>query len=108
MDIKFQEELRVHLDRKKYLHENEIKEYSLIISNYCTKQMRTQIKEHPDYQSKILNNHIHFLKSIKTLTHDTVGTQYPIALITEHLACWLNNKQHEDEGLTNYVKQSKH
>ena len=33
MDIKFQEELRVHLDCKKYLHENEIKAYSLIISN---------------------------------------------------------------------------
>ena len=69
--------------------------------------MRTQIEEHPDYQSKILDNPIQLLESIKRLTHDTVRAQYSIASITEHLARWLNNKQHDDEGLTDYVKRSK-
>ena len=56
LDILYQEELRVHLDCKKYLSENEIKTYSPIISNYCTKLMRTRIEEHPDYDTKIINN----------------------------------------------------
>ena len=52
LDIMFQEELRLYLDRKKHLHDNEIKIYSLIITNYCTKQMKSQIKEHPDLKTK--------------------------------------------------------
>ena len=108
LDIMFQEELRVFMERKKYLRENEIKTYSLIISNYCTKQMKTRIEEHPDYASKILDNPIELLEKIKTLTHDTVRAQYPIASITDHLARWLNVKQLEDENLMDYVKRSKY
>ena len=48
LDIRYQERLRVHLEREKHLHENEKKTYSLIISNYCTKQMKTRIEEHPN------------------------------------------------------------
>ena len=63
-------------------------------------------REHPDYATITLDNPIELLEKIKTLTHDTVRAQYPIASITEHLARWLNNNQNPDKGLTDYVKQS--
>ena len=45
MDIMYQEELQMYLDKKKHLNNNCIKVYSLIISNYCTKQMKSRIEE---------------------------------------------------------------
>ena len=98
----------MYLERKKHLHDNRIKAYNVIISNYCTKQMKTRIEEHPEYATKILDNPVELLNKIKTLTHDTVRAQYPIASITEHLSQWENAKQLEDENLTNFVKRSKY
>ena len=106
-DIRYQETLRVHLERDKHLRENEKKTYSLIISDFCTKQMKTRIEEHPEY-AKIVDDPIKLLHEIKTLTHDTVRAQYPIASITDHMARWLNTKQHKDEGLSDYIKRAKY
>ena len=107
LDILYQEELRMYLERKKHLHDNEVKVFNVIISTYCTKQMKTRIEEHPEYTTKIIDNPVTLLEKIKTLTHDTVRAQYPIASITEHLARWVNAKQQENENLTDYVKRSK-
>ena len=90
----------MYLERKKHLHDNEVKVYNVIISTYCTRQMKTRIEEHPEYATKIIDNPVVLLEKIKTLTHDTVRAQYPIASITEHLARWLNVKQQENENLT--------
>ena len=62
----------MYLDRKKHLNDNCIKVYSLIISNYCTKQMKTRIEEHPKFETEIINDPITLLENIKILTHDTV------------------------------------
>ena len=62
MDILYQERLHVHLECEKHLRENEKKAYSLVIRNYCTKQMRTRIEEHPDYAMSILDNPIELLE----------------------------------------------
>ena len=70
--------------------------------------MKTCIEEHPDCLTTILDNPVELLEKIKTLTHDTIRAQYPIASITEHLARWINAKQHDDENLTDYVKHSKY
>jgi len=70
--------------------------------------MQQRIEEHPDYQTKIIDDPIELLKQIKTLTHDTVRAEYPIASIVGHITRWLNAKQHEDESLLDYVKRSKY
>ena len=69
--------------------------------------MKTRIEEHCDYVI-ILDDPIKLLTEIKTLTHNTVRAQYPIASITDHLARWLNTKQHDDEGLSDYIKRAKY
>ena len=107
-DIQYQEELRVFLDRKAIMKDNENKSYSLIFSNYCTRQMQQRIEERPEYGTKILDDPIKLLKQIKTLTHDTIRAEYPIASIVNHIARWVNSKQHEDENLLDYIKRSKY
>ena len=104
----YQEELRMYFDRKKHLNDNCIKVYSLIISNYCTKQMKTRVEEHAKFETKIIDNQIALLENIKILTHDTVCAQYPISSITDHLTRWLTLKQHDKENLTDYVKRQKY
>ena len=108
MDIMYQEELRMYLDRKKHLNDNRIKVYSLIISNYCTKQMKTRVEEHPKFETDIIDDPIALLENIKILTHDTVRAQYPISSITDHLTRWLTLKQQDEENLTDYVKRQKY
>ena len=90
------------------MKDNKNKTYSLIFSSYCTRQMQQQIEEHPEYNMKILDNPIELLKQIKTLAHDTVRAEYPIASIVNHVARWVNVKQYEDENLLDYVKRSKY
>ena len=65
----YQEELQMYLDRKKHLNDNRIKVYSLIISNYCTKQMKTRVEEHPKFETEIIDDPIALLENIKILTN---------------------------------------
>jgi hypothetical protein len=105
-NIQFQEEFRVYLDRKSILEDNLHKTYSAIYSTYCTKQMQDRIEQHPDFE-KFRDDPLKLLKTIKTLTHNTVRAQYPIASIVESLARWIVSRQGEDEPLMEYVKRSK-
>ena len=52
-DIKFiQEWNSVEKEKKKFLEERE-KIYALIYSTFCTSEMKTAIKEHPEFEEKI-------------------------------------------------------
>ena len=104
LDIKYQEELRRHLDRKDALREGLNKAYALIFTNYCTKTMQSRIEEHPDYESTLKNDPIAVLEAIKTLMHDPVRAQYPLVSMTDALSRLVNVKQQESESLLDYVK----
>jgi hypothetical protein len=106
LDIKYQEELRRHLDRKDALREGLNKAYALIYTNYCTKMMQARIEEHPDYNF-FKNNPIAVLEAIKTLMHDPVRAQYPMALMTDALGRLVNVKQQDTESLLDYIKRFK-
>jgi hypothetical protein len=71
LDIKYQEELRRHIDRKDSLREGLNKAYTLIFTNYCTQMMQSRIEEHPDY-TFFKNDPIAVLEAIKILMHDPV------------------------------------
>jgi hypothetical protein len=107
LDIKYQEELRQHLDRKDALREGLNKPYALIYTNYCTKMMQSRIEEHPAYETTLKNDPIAVLEAIKTLMHDPVRAQYPLVSMTDALSRLLNAKQQENESLLDYVKRFK-
>jgi len=52
-DIKYQEELRRHLDRKDALRQGLAQAYALIFGTYCTKTMQQRVEGHPDFDSKL-------------------------------------------------------
>src|SRR5210317_1239889 len=106
-DIKYQEQLRRHLDRKDALKENVSKAYALIFTNYCTRPMQSRIEEHPEFESTIEDNPFELLKVIKMLMHDAVRAQYPYIAMTDGLTRLLNIKQQENEVLLDYVKRFK-
>ena len=69
--------------------------------------MQSRIEEHPDFDSKIENDPIALLESIKTLMHDPVRAQYPLVSMTEALIRLVNVKQMDNESLLDYVKRFK-
>ena len=107
LDIKYQEELRRFLDRKDNLRQGLTKAYALIFSTYCNRTMQSRIEEHPDFESKIDNDPIALLEAIKTLMHDPVRAQYPMASMTDALTRLINVKQMDNEPLLDYVKRFK-
>jgi hypothetical protein len=107
LDIKYQEELRRHLDRKDALKEGLNKAYALIFTNYCTKTMQSRIEEHPDFTSTLKNDPIATLEAIKTLMHDTVRAQYPLVSLTDALNRLTTIRQNDNEPLLDYVKRFK-
>jgi hypothetical protein len=104
LDIKYQEELRRHIDRNDALQEGINKAYAPIFANYCTKVTQARIEEHPDYEMGLRNDHIAVLEAIKTLMHDPVCAQYPMMSMTDALSRLVNVKQQENETLLDYVK----
>jgi hypothetical protein len=107
LDIKYQEELRRHLDRKDALKEGLNKAYALIYSTYCTKAMQSRIEEHPDFKTKLKNDPITVLEANKLLMHDTVRAQYPLVSMTDALGRLINVRQQDNESLLDYVKRFK-
>ena len=107
LDIKYQEELRRHLDRVDGYKENCAKAYSLIFKDYCTKTMQQRIEGHPDFSSKIEDDPIALLEALKSLTHSTVRAQYPLRVMTEDLARLLNRRQTPEESTDEYIKAMK-
>jgi hypothetical protein len=69
--------------------------------------MQSRIEEHPDYENNLKNDPIAVPVAIKTLMHNPVRTQYPMASMTDALGRLLNVKQQENESLLDYTKRFK-
>ena len=107
LDIKYQEQLRRHLERKDALREGLNKAYALIYTSYCTKMMQSRIEEHPEFNLTLKNQPIAVLQAIKTLMHDPVRAQYPLTSMSDALGRLINAKQQEGESLLDWVKRFK-
>ena len=66
--------------------------------------MQARIEEHPEFESRIEDDRIKLLETIKTLMHDTMRAIYPVVSIMEAFARLINVKQQEGEYLLDYVK----
>ena len=104
-DILYQEELRRHGDRTDELNKGMSQCYSLLITKYCTKKMKSRLEEHPDYDSKLKDDAIETLEAIQTLVKAPVRAQYPYVTFTDDLIGFLTstNQDHGD-SLHDYTK----
>ena len=103
-DLKYQALITLHTTRVQVLQANLAKAYALIMDDYCTKAMRNCIQEHPDFASKIQDNPIVLLETIKSCLHEPVRAQYPLISLVDHLVALLTCKQQPDEQLIEWSK----
>jgi hypothetical protein len=101
-NIVFQGEDTEYRRKKSILDEGITSAYSIIFSDYCTKETQEGIKQHPDFASKIYNDPIELLKIIKILMHSPIRAQYPLIGWMDALNRFLNTKQEHNESLSDY------
>ena len=105
-NIKYQEALRIFMEREDKLEKGLKQAYAYIFASYCTKTMQQRIEEHPNFNN-MQDDPIELLKTIKLLMHDPVRAQYPLASLTDALTWLINVKQGINESLIDYVKRFK-
>jgi hypothetical protein len=81
----FQAEIDNHVLRKIQFKDNMHKAYALIVSKHCSKVNQDRIANHPEFESKIMNDPIELLRVIQLLMHDPIRARYPYMLVTEAL-----------------------
>ncbi len=53
IDIEYQEELKIYLERRRVLDENLPKAYAMIFKDYCSEAIKRRVEESKDYESVI-------------------------------------------------------
>ena len=95
------------IERRETLEANLLKAYALIYDTYCNKTMQNRIEESTDFETKIRDNPIELLKTIKIVMHDPARAKYPYASLSKHFVDLVNMRQNENESLIDYVKRFK-
>ena len=75
-DMLYQAEIKHFIERKEALEDNLHKAYALIFGSYCSKAIQSRVEDHPDFESRVRDNPIELLKTIRVLMHDTVCLLY--------------------------------
>ena len=76
-EIKYADDLRQWNERMRQFTDNKLAAFSLIFRTYCTKQLQTKIEQHLEFTTKIHNDPVELLKTIKQFSRDPVRAQYP-------------------------------
>ena len=85
-DMLYQSKIKQFIERKEALDDNLHKAYALIYGSYCSKAIQSRVEDHPDFESRIRDNPIELLKTIRVLMHDTVRARYPYASLFDALS----------------------
>ena len=92
-DMRYQAEIKQFLDWQSGLEENLMKAYALILGTYCSKAIQSQVEEHPDFETTIIDDPIELLKTMNILMHDTVRVKYPYASLHDVMMRLFNLRQ---------------
>ena len=92
-DMRYQAEIKQFLDWQSGLEENLMKAYALIFGTYCSKAIQSQVEEHPDFETTIIDDPIELLKTMNILMHDTVRVKYPYASLHDVMMRLFNLRQ---------------
>jgi ribosomal protein L15 len=105
LDIDYSGEMDDYRARKKALDKGMRQAYSIIFTEYCTKEMQTRIEEHRDFMTIIRNDPIELLSAIKLLMHAPSRAQYPLIDWLHGMRRFLLMKQNPEEQLSDYYKK---
>lgn len=93
--------------RSNLMRENKNTVYALILQEYCTDRMRTNLKREVTDFEKTRNDPIALLNLIKSLMFDSTRARYPYAIITKAMKNLFGCKQQEEESLIVYLGRFK-
>lgn len=97
-DILYKAKIDDWVQRKNQYKDNLKRSYAVIFG-YCSKVMQNRLETHVNYETKIRDDPVELLKTIKIIMHDPERTRYPYASLTKALSRIINMKQQEKEGL---------
>ena len=75
----------------------------MIFKEFCPHQMKTKIKDNPEYES-ILNDTLKLMNTIIQSMHEPIQTTYTYLSLTQSLARMMNTKKQKKEGLGQYTE----
>ena len=104
--MEFQGDYDAYKKREQLLEANLTKAYALLWE-HCSKSMQHRIEALSDYQSRIENDPIALLQTIKQQAISFQEDRYDVAIITEALRTLILTKQKEHENLQDYTKRFK-
>ena len=93
--------------RQRFFEANKLKLYNTIMEEYCSSNMKDTILRQSDYEDKLKNDPIELLLRLKLLVHDPVRARYEYASATDALKRFVNIKQAEGEGISDYLARFK-
>ena len=102
--MEFKSKFDAFLKRKQSYDNNQTKAYALLWER-CTKGMKNKVEARLDYQSRIRNDPIELLKSIKEHALNYQESRYSMAIIHDAWCTLINTKQKEGESLQDYTKR---
>ena len=107
-DKQFELQYRIEYDqyfkRKRIYENNLVKAYSLIWER-CSIGMQSRLEATKDFETRIYDDPIEFLKTIKEHALNFQEDKYPMEIITNALFSFLLCKQKENEHLNKYTKR---
>ena len=104
--MEFKSDLDEALKRKRLYLDNMYKAYALLWER-CAKAMQNRILSRTDYETKIYNDPIELLKSIKEHSLDYQETRYEMSIISDAFRAVFSTKQKDDENLQDYTRRFK-
>ena len=93
--------------RCEMLKVNLTKAFSLIHDIHCTKAMRQRLHDQADFETRIRDDPIALLTTIRNLAHDPVRARNPIGSMLTAMRRFLNFRQRDEEDLSDYVQRFK-
>jgi hypothetical protein len=105
-ELEYKADLDEFMRRRRAYNDNLFKAYALIWER-CAKAMQNKIMAQSDFESKIYNNPIELLNTVKKHALNYQETRYEMSIISDAFRAVLNVQQKESETLQDYTRRFK-
>ena len=75
-EIRYQEELREYQEREKKYQENRVRAFALILNDYCSKVMQSQVEEKSDYKTEVRDKPVELMLRVKKYMYVPTRAKY--------------------------------
>ena len=104
--MEFKANLQEYIKQATIYKENLFKAYAFLWEK-CTKGMQSKIASRKDYETKIYNNPINLLKSIKQHSLNYQETRYEMPIVSDSIHAFINAKQKDNKSLHDFTRRFK-